>query len=271
MKKIKEVGAELVDYDDQVKKADPQLDIGFTTKALLAKLTDEGHDPQKFYDGVRSFYEKACSYARSALPLSDPLLKNARFLNFARRESADVSEVEYFVGRFSSLLPFSSDPTKMNQLGDEYVSYQLLEKGDVPADVWENATIYPEESSSLKPSIYSMDLIWAHLATKTNVDGSSQFPLLSQVAQLALTIPHSNASEERVFSLVRKNKTPFRPNLDPEETLGSIVTTKMALSDVPEPPKISLWQLKGQLGSTIKPTVVNLKSIFFSLSIVTYL
>lgn len=40
------MGVELVDYeDDQVKKADVQLDIGFTTKALLAKLTDEGHDP----------------------------------------------------------------------------------------------------------------------------------------------------------------------------------------------------------------------------------
>ena len=72
----KEVGAELVDYeDDQVKKADAQLDIGFMTKVLLAKLTDKGHDPhaiKKFYDGVRSFYEKACSYARNALPLGDP-------------------------------------------------------------------------------------------------------------------------------------------------------------------------------------------------------
>lgn len=122
-------------------------------------------------------------------------------------------------------------------------------------------------------SHYSMDLIWEHLATKTNVDGSSQFLLLSQVAQLALTIPHSNASKERVFSLVRKNKVPFRPNHDPEETLGSIVTTKMAVSDVPVSNlshlKISLWQLKGQLRSTIKPTVVNLKLIFSSLSIVT--
>jgi len=45
VKKIKEVGAKLVDYeDDQVKKADAQLDIGFMTKVLLAKLTDEGHD-----------------------------------------------------------------------------------------------------------------------------------------------------------------------------------------------------------------------------------
>jgi len=58
-----------------------------------------------------------------------------RFLNFAWKESTDLSEVEYFVGRFSSLLPFSSDPTKMNQLGDEFVSYQLLEKDDMPADV----------------------------------------------------------------------------------------------------------------------------------------
>ena len=29
--------------------------------------------------------------------------------------------------------------------------------------------------------------------------------------------------------MVRKNKPPFRLNLDPDETLGSIITTKMAL------------------------------------------
>ena len=69
-----------------------------------------------------------------------------------------------------------------------------------------------------------------YLATTSNVDGSEWFALLTQVAHLVLTIPHSNAPEEGVFSIIRKNKT-----------LGSIVTTKMALSkDVPpykfEPP-----------------------------------
>ena len=29
--------------------------------------------------------------------------------------------------------------------------------------------------------------------------------------------------------MIQKNKTPFRPNLDPEQTLGSIITTKLAL------------------------------------------
>jgi len=131
----------------------------------------------------------------------------------------------------------------MEMLKDEFISYQLLEKSDVPTSVWERATIYVEDSeTSSKPSLYSMDVVWGYLSTRKTADGSDQFSLLSQVAQLVLTIPHSNAAEERVFSMVRKNKTPFRPNLDPEETLGSIVTTKMALpKDIPafkfEPPK----------------------------------
>ena len=96
--------------------------------------------------------------------------------------------------------------------------------------------------SAHSPGIHSMDIIWGHLATKSNVDGSSQFRLLSQVAMLGLTIPHSNTAEEHVFSIVRRNKTHFRPNLDAEGSLGSMVTMKMALSkDIPaysfEPPK----------------------------------
>ena len=60
-------------------------------------------------------------------------------------------------------------------------------------------------------------------------DGQLRFQRLVRVAKLVLTMPHSNAAEERVFSMIRKNKTPFRPNLDPSETLGSIITIKMEL------------------------------------------
>ena len=45
------------------------------------------------------------------------------------------------------------------------------------------------------------------------------FERLSAVAMLILVIPQSNA-EERVFSMVRKNKTAFRPSLDPKGTLS---------------------------------------------------
>ena len=61
-----------------------------------------------------------------------------------------------------------------------------------------------------------------------NVDGSYRFEKLSKISRLILTVPHSNAEEERIFSMARKNKTCFRPNLDPEETLGSLITVKLA-------------------------------------------
>lgn len=94
-----------------------------------------------------------------------------------------------------------------------------------------------------------MDVVWGHLS-RTSAYGSKQSFLLSQAVQTVITIPHSNAAEERVFSTVWKNKTPFRPNLNTEDPLGSIVTTKTALpKDTPackfEPPKELLVTAKG--------------------------
>lgn len=54
------------------------------------------------------------------------------------------------------------------------------------------------------------------------------FKQLSTVALLVLTLPHSNAGEERVFSLITKNKTKFRPSLKLDGTLASIVMVKLA-------------------------------------------
>ena len=42
-----------------------------------------------------------------------------------------------------------------------------------------------------------------------------------------MTIPHSNAAEERVFSMINKNKTQFRPPLDLGKSLNSIMLIKM--------------------------------------------
>ena len=44
-------------------------------------------------------------------------------------------------------------------------------------------------------------------------NGALKFQRLATVALLVLTLPHSNAEEERVFSLVTKNKTKFRPSI----------------------------------------------------------
>ena len=63
---------------------------------------------------------------------------------------------------------------------------------------------------------------------KDHAKNAILFPRLWKVFRLIVIISHSNGEEEQVFSIVRKNKTCFRPRLDPEETLASIVTIKLA-------------------------------------------
>ena len=57
--------------------------------------------------------------------------------------------------------------------------------------------------------------------------GKHRFDILFKVIKLVLVLPHSNASEERVFSIARKNKTTFRAGMG-FNTLGSILTVKLA-------------------------------------------
>lgn len=55
---------------------------------------------------------------------------------------------------------------------------------------------------------------------------------LFRVAEVIMTIPHSNAGEERIISLIRKNKTPDRNSLRLHGTLSSLMIVKMHLEDL---------------------------------------
>ena len=58
----------------------------------------------------------------------------------------------------------------------------------------------------------------------TSEDDTKQFNRLLSIAKLMLSLPLYNTEEESLFSMVKRNKTSFRPNLNPQETLGSILT-----------------------------------------------
>lgn len=117
-----------------------------------------------------------------------------------------------------------------------------MQESDIPQCVWDESTVVVNEASGTKH--YRLDSIWHHLKAP---DHSYRFHRLSQVAKLVLVIPHSNAQEERVFSMIRKNKTAFRPNLDPKGTLSSIITVKLGSTEKPhqyEPSKEVLKRAK---------------------------
>ena len=77
-----------------------------------------------------------------------------------------------------------------------------------------------------------MDRIWGHIADmKPPGIVSTRFAQLAEVAKLVLTIPHSNAGEERVVSVIRKIGCDDRAKFQLEGTLSSLVTVKFNLPE----------------------------------------
>ena len=105
-----------------------------------------------------------------------------------------------FTCRYPNLLPFES-AKDLEDLTQEVHDYATMEDEELPKAVKALAR-EKEGSSRLRP-----DIVWSHLQEMTTPDGRKRFPILSKVALLVLTIPYSNAGEERVFSMIKKYLT----------------------------------------------------------------
>ena len=55
----------------------------------------------------------------------------------------------------------------------------------------------------------------------------------SEIALAISVVPHSNAADERVFSVIRKNESEFRSRLDLSKSLNSVMRVKMSLPEQP--------------------------------------
>ena len=137
------------------------------------------------------------------------MLINATWVDFTRRLECTFSSVEYFLRRYPCIFT-DFDIDKVN---DEFLSYQTMVKEDIPEEFRKSIGLVPDE-------YYHVDLFWGYLKsmkkTGTNV---LEFENLFKIANAVLTIPHSNAGEERIFSLINKNKTPSRNSLSLDGTL----------------------------------------------------
>ena len=92
-----------------------------------------------------------------------------------------------------------------------------MEESEIPKDIWDAAAVPSDEAKKIV--YHRMDMIWAHLRPK--------LPQVTNIALFLLTIPHSNAAEERVFSMIGKNNTKFRSTLDLATSLNAIMLIKM--------------------------------------------
>ena len=87
-------------------------------------------------------------------------MAHAEFLDFEKRESADIADVDYFVEQYNEFLKFT--PEQMNALSEEFVEYQLMEAANIPPEVWKTAREREPENEDEKPFL-RIDVMWAYL------------------------------------------------------------------------------------------------------------
>ena len=172
----------------------------------------------------------------------DDALVHARFVDFFQRANASLEDVEFILKNYRTVLPTTSRETHLLQ--EEFVEYQLLSNEDIPKKVWDEAQrkLSNEENEEKSSSSFRMDVIWGYLSSLKLGNGRHNFSGIKDVAKTVLILPHSNAGEERVFSLIR---IIIRPSLQVDGTLASVLTIKMANKESSfEPPADMLSSAK---------------------------
>ena len=144
-------------------------------------------------------------------------LVNWELVHFGWTEKENISPF-----RYQHILNFNARENEI--LYEEFIDYQLMNDTDLPKEAKQAATLQLDEDGKIVS--LRMDVVWGYLGN-LKISGYPRFQNLNKVAQLVLVLPHSNAEEERAFSLVRKNKTCFRGNLDINRILSAIMTIKI--------------------------------------------
>ena len=213
-----------MDMENQVDNK--ELVIGMMTKQMANKLLEDGdittNQLKVFYTAIRAFYTRATEYLLKWCPLQDSLLIHSTWIDFEHRLERNFSSVEYFV----SLYPNVFVDMNTVKLNDQFIAYQLLVTEEVIETVRQKSGLQNEED------VHRIDDLWSYLATlKIPGTNEKEFDLLVKVSQCVMTIPHSNACEERIFSLINKNKTPSRNSLQADNTLSSLIIVKTHIDD----------------------------------------
>ena len=143
------------------------------------------------------FYEACFQHAVKNVLLDDVVLRHSRFANFANRKDVFIKDVEYFIDRYSTILKFGAP--EFDSLHDEFISYQLLSDDDIPPQIIKEAKVLQSSKMARKKNISAWMSFGDPLSQSKSSSEIPKFPHLSQVVELVLILPHSNADEVTHF------------------------------------------------------------------------
>ncbi|XP_060762129.1 uncharacterized protein LOC132871711 [Neoarius graeffei] len=181
-----------VSLNEEHQLPNTELFVGSEATALIV---NEDLSTARIYKTARAFYVETIRKMLKVFPLDSELLKALTVLDPASR--LDLSPVT--VTRLGEMLPqLRLDPDKLRE---ELIDYQVADKKELPQE-------------------RKVDRFWGLL-------GKQQcFSEIARLMKALLCIPHSNASSERTFSMVRKITTENRSSLS-NSTLCSFLSCKI--------------------------------------------
>ncbi|KAJ3587954.1 hypothetical protein NHX12_011549 [Muraenolepis orangiensis] len=119
-----------------------------TGEKLLNRLLDAGditlQQVQRFQQAAVAFLVRAVEYAMKKLPMREPLIKHAMFLDVQQRVECGVEDALYFVDRFPELLPYNVP----DKLSEEFLDYQSMD------------IAMPED-----PATFDIESFWGNMAS----------------------------------------------------------------------------------------------------------
>ncbi|XP_063931363.1 uncharacterized protein LOC135143427 [Zophobas morio] len=155
-----------------------------------------------------SFYVTAGSEIQQRLPISNSIFKSMKFMDpeiiFSPTRHSEI-QLTPLVNQFKSLI----DETQLS------VEWQNLP-----------SSFNEQERKDLK--VMPLDKMWLEIANAKNFDNILMFPNIGKLAKVILTLPHSNAEAERIFSLVTDIKSKKRNRMG-EITLNAMCVIRSAL------------------------------------------
>ena len=183
--------------------------MGHTLSSFLSKpeILAQKNEVIGFLEHCQQFYIEAASQIQSRFPINDPVISSLVVLNPDALSSTQCSAIVDIAKKFPNIVPNSD----LQKLDDEWRTLSFTE---IPI---------PTGSSS-----YTVSRFWGLVATLKDGSGSKKFPTVGSLIKSLLSLPHSNADVERIFSQVTLIKTKHRNNLK-TSTMDAILMTKGSL------------------------------------------
>ncbi|KAG0422385.1 hypothetical protein HPB47_001786 [Ixodes persulcatus] len=190
-----------------------ELYVGAGCQGILDKITIEGgsSEVRDFKVRCMSFYETAVLEVQKRLPISGPFFHKVWFVQ-------PSTALSYEARKRLPSLPVLQDRYK----------HLLPSVGDVEQE-WRMLPSFFTESEKIELQTKSPDAFWGQVSKPKTFDDKLVLPNIATLAKLVLTLPHSNAETERIFSMLSDMKTRKRNRLGPE-SVNALLLVKSAMA-----------------------------------------